>query len=152
MIAGASRSRRVVIVLAGVAALALGAVALLDAFSSTLEISSCPSDNLSTVAATARAYLRQHATLPTDVEVFRRYMVQSRGHDYLYCNRSHRPLVWRPTTIAGAANGIVLVMCPPGSHGLIRRHAWALVVHGTDVHYVIIRGHQIVETFRRESN
>jgi hypothetical protein len=141
----AQRLRRPLVVVAGIASLALVSLALLDLFSPALDISSCPSDNLSTVAATAREYMkREGSTLPADVEVFRRFMLQFRGHDYLYCNRSTLPLVWRPTGLTAPGRGVVLVMCPPGTHGVIRRYAWALVMDGTVLSYAMVRGHQVV--------
>jgi hypothetical protein len=140
------RPRRTPIVVAGISSLGLVSLGLLDLFSPALDISSCPSDNLSAVAATAREYMkREESTLPADVEVFRRFMLQFRGHDYLYCNRSTLPLVWRPTALTAPGKGIVLVMCPPGSRGVIRRYAWAVVMDGTDLRYAIVRGHQVVE-------
>jgi hypothetical protein len=137
--------RRAARALAGLAVLGLVLVGLLDVLSPRLEVSSCPSDNLSTVTAALREYRQQHAgRWPTDIEVFRTFLLQSRGHDYLYCNRTSQPLVWRPTALAAPAHALVLVMCPPRSHGLLRRYAWALIADGSDVSFALVRGQEVV--------
>ena len=116
-------------------------IVLLDLFSPTLGIASCPSENLSSVANTVREYAEQHGgTLPEQLEEFRQFMVRAGEHDYLFCNRTRRPLVWRPNEVKTSGDGVVIVMCPPRSHGLIRKYAWAVVAEGSGLKFAIVRG------------
>ena len=118
-------------------------IGLLDLFFPDLDIAGCTSDNLSAVAAAVREYRAEHGgKLPVQREEFRQFLLQAKGHDYLYCNRRKEPLVWRPSAVRDSGQGLVLVMCPPKSHGLIRRYAWAIVVEGVDLGYAVVRGNE----------
>ncbi len=136
------------IILLPAALLVLAWAALMDFYSPELDIVGCPSDNLYTAASLIQDYVRRHpGELPAGPAQLRGSLFRRTGQDMelpsLVCMRARQPLRWGPSGLRDEAGGAVVVMCPPKSHGFIRRYAWAVVVDGSDVYFAVVRGDRV---------
>jgi hypothetical protein len=124
-----SRRRRIVIgVLAAFVILAAAAAVLNEYLAYNEDISTCYSNNMRILKDGLADYCREHdGQMPATFDEFRAYMKEKHGAPYDTCVRANAPFVWMPEGIETASGQPVVLMCPPNSHGWLRKYAFGLV-------------------------
>jgi len=138
-------SRIALLLLGALAALAIVVVLVGDSGRFAL-VGNCGSDNLSAVQFELERFREENGgRLPGSAAELVSYMTRARGRDGFRCGANGRSYVWRPG-LRDEKGHEVLVMCPPGSHGLIRKFSLALIAVDTRLRPCLVRGSR-VESF-----
>lgn len=66
-------------------------------------------------------------------------MKGKKGGPYDICVRAGKPFVWMPEGVTADDGRPVILMCPPDSHGWLRRYAFGLVRDGDTFVFVRVR-------------
>jgi hypothetical protein len=124
---GSRRSRIVIGTLAALVILATAAVVFNEYLSYNEDISTCYSDNMWVLKDGLADYCREHdGQMPATFDELRAYMKGKHGATYDVCVRANAPFVWMPQGITTADGRSVVLMCPPNSHGWLRKYAFGL--------------------------
>jgi len=139
-------SKRIrVLVLAGAALIV--AVAVADSYAHRFDgFFTCLSDDLSTIQDGLENYEKNHAgEIPASFEEFRAFWSSANQNFPLetYWRKHHGGLVWNPS-LKTAGGWPVLVMCPAGSHGLLRRFAWGLAKEAGAIRFVRVESDRVI--------
>jgi hypothetical protein len=135
--------RPVVLALMGTCTLVATLVVLVADSGRFAWVGSCGSDNMSAVQFELDRYRAEHGgALPGSSAEFVGYMTRARGADQFRCAATGRSYVWRPG-LHDEKGREVVVMCPPGSHGLIRRFSLALVAADRLLRPCLVRGSRV---------
>jgi len=123
--------------------LAAGYVYLREYLAYHEDISSCYSDNMSILKKQLEDYVEEHeGTAPATFDELREYMTSKGGSAHDICVRADEPFVWMPEGITTDDGDPVVLMCPPNSHGWLRKYAFGLVRHGDTFRFVRVRGNR----------
>lgn len=137
----ARRVRRIVVgALVILVLLAAGAVWFNEYLSYNEDISTCYSDNMWALKDGLEDYCREHGgKMPAVFDELRAYMKGKKGGPYDICVRAGKPFVWMPEGVTADDGRPVILMCPPDSHGWLRRYAFGLVRDGDTFVFVRVR-------------
>jgi len=142
-----SRGRRAVRTLAAVALVLVvlvgGCIWFWEYFAYNEDISSCYSDNMSALKEELADYCREHdGQMPATFDELRAYVKEKKGGTYDVCVRADAPFIWMPegvqTDESCSEGTAVVLMCPPGSHGWLRKYAFGLA-HGDNGTFYFVR-------------
>jgi hypothetical protein len=107
------------------------------------DISSCYSDNMWVLRCELEAFVNEHdGEMPASFDELRAYM-KSKGlgpHDI--CVRADAPFIWMPPGVTAKDGRPGVLMCPPNSHGWLRKYAFGLVRDGDSFRFVRVRGNR----------
>lgn len=142
-----SRRRRIVLALVAVDLVVLllvgGYVWLKEHTAYYDDVASCYSDNMFVLKERLNDYAAENdGRLPATFDEFRAYVKEKSGRYYDVCVVADAPFIWMPEGVktddgcsvgnslrdAEASHGRpVVLMCPPESHGWLRKYAFGLV-------------------------
>jgi len=105
------------------------------------DLSTCYSDNMGQLKDELEAYVQEHdGQMPATFDELRARMVAKCGHPNDVCQRAVEPYIWMPPDVKMNDGRPVVLMCPPKSHGWLRKYAYGLVRDGDTVRFVRVRG------------
>jgi len=105
------------------------------------DISSCLSDNMSTLKISLERFVEEHdGEMPASFDELRAYMKSKGRGPYDICVRADAPFIWMPPGVTTDDGRPVILMCPPNSHGWLRKYAFGLVRDGDSFRFVRVRG------------
>ncbi|TBR23136.1 hypothetical protein EPO15_06650 [bacterium] len=113
-------------VLGAAAVLALGGA---DAFVRSMDGVSCPSDSLSSLAGLLGEAKSKTGAPPASAEELAALIAASPSPG-AYRHRYERPFLLFPEGLRDPEGAPVVAMCPPRSHGFLRKYAWGLSENG----------------------
>jgi len=106
-------------------------------------VSDCGSENMSAVQFELGRYQAEHrGSLPASEAEIIDYVTRARGVDYFRCRAAGARYRWRPG-LRDEEGREVLVMCPPGSHGVLRSYSLGLVATDRGPAHCVIRGARV---------
>lgn len=132
-----------VVVAAGIVllAMAIGTAFLLEYMSYHDDIATCFSDNMYVLKGELEAYVQEHdGQMPETFDEIRARLMDKHGYTYDTCHRAEKPYIWMPPDVKMNDGRPVVLMCPPNSHGWLRRFAYGLVRHTDTFRFVRVRG------------
>ena len=142
-----------------------GYVYFLEHTAYTWDISSCYSDNMWALKDGLEDYCREHdGRMPATFDELRPYMKEKKGGPYDICVCAGEPFVWMPEGVAtddgcSVGNSLcdaqashgrpVVLMCPPDSHGWLRKYAFGLARDDDGTFYFVRVRNGRATRFRR---
>ena len=109
------------------------------------DICTCYSDNMWTLRTGLERYVEEHdGETPTTFDELRTYMESKLGDTYDICVKADKPFIWMPPDVKTDDGRPVILMCPPDSHGWLRKYAFGLVRmrDGDEFRFVRVRGNR----------
>ena len=105
------------------------------------DISSCRSDNMYMLKTSLERFVEEHdGEMPASFDKLRAYMKSKGRGPYDICVRADAPFIWMPPNVKMDDGRPVVLMCPPDSHGWLRKYAFGLVRDGDTFRFVRVRG------------
>jgi len=105
------------------------------------DIASCSSDNMDMLRVGLEEYGQEHnGEMPVSFDELREHMKANHGGPHDICHFAHKPYIWMPPNVKMDDGRPVVLMCPPESHGWIRKYAFGLVRDGDTFRFVRVRG------------
>lgn len=78
--------------------------------------------------------------MPATFDELRAHMKSKGRGPYDICVRADAPFIWMPPGVTADDGRPVVLMCPPNSHGWLRKYAFGLVREGDTFRFVRVRG------------
>jgi hypothetical protein len=113
----------------------------LDHLACHYDVASCTSDNLYVISQELYRYGREHdgAGPPTMKDFVTYLKSRHRYHEkLLFCQKTNNRYLWKADDDKPGKDPIV-VMCPSGSHGWLRKYAWGIRKKGDTFYFVKAR-------------
>ena len=113
------------------------------------DIASCFSDNMYMLRVGLEEYVQEHnGEMPVSFDELRKHVKTNHGGAYDICHAADKPYVWMPPNVKIGDGRPVILMCPPESHGWIRKYAFGLVRDDGTFRFVRVRNGRATR-FRR---
>jgi hypothetical protein len=91
------------------------------------DIASCVSDNMYVLKERLNDYAAEHdGRTPATFDELRAHVKDKDGAPHDVCVRAHAPFIWMPEGVKTDDGHPVVLMCPPDSHGWLRKYAFGL--------------------------